>query len=54
MVTGQSPKQSETERLFVDVTGYKIINVYKTSHSRLTPTAILTFTHPSLYVGGFN
>jgi len=49
-----SPKQSETEWLCVDVAGYKIINVYKPPHSRFTPTAILTFPHPSLYVGDFN
>jgi len=50
----QSPEQSETEWLCVDVTGYKIINVYKPPRSRFTPTAIPTFPHPSLYVGDFN
>jgi len=50
----QSPEQSETEWLFVDVAGYEIINVYKPPRSRLTPTTITTFPHPSLYVGDFN
>ena len=50
----QSPDQSETEWLCLDVTGCKIINVYKPPRSRLTPTTILTFPHPSLYVGDFN
>jgi len=50
----QYPEQSETEWLHVDVAGYKIINVYKPPRSRLTPTAIPTFPHPSLYVGDFN
>jgi len=50
----QSPEQSETEWLCVDVAGYKIVNVYKPPRSRLTPTAIPTFPHPSLYVGDFN
>jgi len=40
--------------LCVDVTGYKIINVYKPPHSQLTSTAILTLPHFSLYVGEFN
>ena len=47
----QSPEQSETEWLCVDVTGYKIIDVYKSPRSRFTPMAIPTFTHPSLHVG---
>jgi len=37
-----------------DVAGYKIINVYKPPRSRLTPTTIPTFPHPSLCVGDFN
>jgi len=40
--------------LFVDVASYKIVNVYKPPHSRLTPTTIPTFPHPSLYIGDFN
>jgi len=45
---------NQTDLLCVDVAGYKIINVYKSPRSRLTPTAILKFPHPSLYVGDFN
>jgi len=40
--------------LCVDVAGYKIVNVCKLPRSRLTPTTIPTFPHPSLYVGDFN
>jgi len=40
--------------LCVDVAYYKIINVNKPPRSRLSPTAILTFSHHSLYVGDFN
>jgi len=43
-----------TEWLCVDVSGYKIICVYKPLRSRFTPTAIPTFPHSSLYVGDFN
>jgi len=50
----QSPEQSETEWLCVDVASYKIINACKPPRSRFTPTAIPTFPHPSLYVGDFN
>jgi len=42
----QSPEQSETEWLCVDVAGYKIVNVYKPPRSRPTPTTIPTFPHP--------
>jgi len=44
----QSPEQSETEWLCIDLAGHKIINVYKPLRSRFTPTAIPTFPHPSL------
>jgi len=50
----QSPAQSETEWLCVDVAEYKIVNVYKPPRSRLTPTTIPMFPHPSLYFGDFN
>jgi len=50
----RSPEQSETEWLSVDVAVYKIVNVYNPPRSRLTPTTIPTFPHPSLYVGDFN
>jgi len=39
----QSPEQSETEWLCVDVARYNIISVYKLPHSRFTPTATPTF-----------
>jgi len=39
----QSPYQSETEWLCVDVAGYKIVNVYKPPRSRLIPTTIPTY-----------
>jgi len=45
----RSPEQSETEWLSVDIAVYKIVNVYKPPRSRLTPTTIPTFPHPSLY-----
>ena len=50
----QSPDKSETEWLCVDVAVYKIVNVCKPPRSRLTPTTIPMFPHPSLYVGDFN
>ena len=50
----QSPEQSETEWLCVDIKGYKIINVYTPPCSRFRPTAIPMFPHRSLYVGDFN
>jgi len=49
----QTAEQSETEWLCVDITGYKIFNVYRPPRSRLTPTTIPTFPQPSLYVGDF-
>jgi len=49
-----SPDQSETEWLCVDIAGCKIVNVYKPPRSRLTPTTIPTFPHPSLYAGDIN
>jgi len=50
----QSPDQSETVWLCVDVAGYKIVNIYKPPRLRLTSMTIPTFPHPSLYVGDFN
>jgi len=50
----QSPEQSETEWLCVDVAGHKIVNVYKPPRSQLSPTVITRFPNPSLFVGGFN
>jgi len=54
LLVDQSPEQSETEWVCVDVAGYKIVNVYKPPRSRLTPTTIPTFPHTSLYVGVFS
>jgi len=42
LVVDQSPEQSETEWLCVDVAGYTIINTYKSPPSRVTPTAVPT------------
>jgi len=42
----QSPEQSETEWLCIDIAGYKIINIYKSPPLQLTPMAIPTFPHP--------
>ncbi|XP_076823231.1 uncharacterized protein LOC143469422 [Clavelina lepadiformis] len=50
----QSPAHSELEWLCVDITGYKIINIYKPPPLRLTPLTIPVFPHPSLYIGDFN
>jgi len=47
LLVDQSPDQSETEWLCVDVAGYKIINVYKPPRSRLSPTTIPTFHTPA-------
>jgi len=50
----QSPEQSDTECLWVDVTGYKMVDVYKLPSSQFKPAAIPTFSHPRLHVGDFN
>ena len=54
LVTGllvdQSPEESETEWLCVDVAGYKIINAYKLPRLQFTPTAIPTFPSPTPWV----
>jgi len=50
----QSPEQSETEWLCVDVSGYKIINVCKPLPSQLIPTTIPTFSHHRLCIGDLN
>jgi len=52
----QSPEQSETAWLCVDVAGYKIVNVYKPPRSRLTPTTIPArgeFSFSGPYLGPF-
>ena len=50
----QSPEQSETEWLRVDVVGYTIINIYNPPRSRFKPWPIPMFPHPRLYVRDFN
>ena len=45
---------SEIEWLFVDVDGYKIVNVYKPPPTRLRSLDLSVFSHPCLYAGNFN
>ena len=49
----QSPPTSEIELLYVYVNGYKIVNVYKTSRTRLRSMDLPVFLHPCLYAGDF-
>ena len=49
----QSPPTSEIEWLCVDVDGYKIVNVYKPSPTRLRILDLPVFPHPCLYAGDF-
>ena len=51
---GQSSNDSDIEWLCVDICGFKIINVYKSPPSQMTPTSIPMFFRPCLYVGDFN
>ena len=50
----QSPPTSEIEWLCVDVDGYKIVNIYKSSPTRLRSLDLSVFPHPCLYAGDFN
>ena len=50
----QSPPTSEIKWLYVDVDGYKIVNVYKPSPTRLQTLDLPVFPHPCLYAGDFN
>ena len=50
----QSLMTSETEWLWVDVDGYKIINIYKPPPTQLQVSGLPVFTHPCLYAGDFN
>ena len=50
----QSPPTSAIEWLCVDVDGYKIINVYKPSPTRLPTLGLPVFPHPCLYAGDLN
>ena len=49
----QSPATSETERLFVDVDGYRIVNVYESPSTRLQASDLPMFPHPVFYAGDF-
>ena len=50
----QSPPTTEIEWLFVNVDGYKILNVYKPLSKRLQPLDLPVFPHPCLYAANFN
>ena len=50
----QSPPTSEIESLYVDVDGYKIVNVYKTIPTQLQTLHLPVYPHPCLYAGDFN
>ena len=50
----QSSLTSEIEWLCVDVDGYKIVNVYKPSPTRLRSLDLPVFPHFCLYAGDFN
>ena len=50
----QSPPTSEIEWLCVDVDGYKIVNVYEPSPTRLRTLDFPVFPRRCLYAGNFN
>ena len=50
----QSPTTLETEWLYVDVDGYRIVNGYKSPPTRLQVCDLPVFPHPVLYAGDFN
>ena len=54
IVDRRSPPTSEIEWLFVDVDGYKIVNVYKPPLTRLRTLDLPVFPHPCLYAGDFS
>ena len=55
MVTGRSVSRAIRDWVVVRRRRrIQSLNVYKPPRSRFTPTAIPTFLHPSLHVGGFN
>ena len=49
----QSPTTSETEWLGVDVDGYRVVNAYKPSPTRLQVSHLPIFPHPVLYASDF-
>ena len=54
MLLDQSPPTSEIKWLCVGVKGYKIVNVYKPSPTRLRSLDLPVFPHLCLYAGDFN
>ena len=50
----QSSLKSEIEWLYVDVDGYKIVNIYKPPPTRLQASDLPVFQHLCLYAGDFN
>ena len=50
----QSPPTSEMEWLYVDVDGYKIVNVYKPPPTRLRSLDLPMFSYLCFYAGDFN
>ena len=54
MLLDQSPPTSEIEWLYVDIDGYKIVNVYKPPPTRLRSLDLPVYPHPCLYAGDFN
>ena len=54
MLLDQSPLTSEIKWLCVDVDGYKIVNVYKPTPTRLRTLDLPVFPYPYLYAGDFN
>ena len=49
-----SPPTSETEWLWVDVDGYRIVNVYKPPPTRLQAFDLPMFPYPVFYAGNYN
>ena len=50
----QSPATPETDRLCVNVDGYRIVNVYKPPPTRPQSSDLPMFPHPAFYAGDFN
>ena len=50
----QSPATSKTEWLCIDVSGYRIVNVYKPPPMQLQASDLPVFPHPVLYAGDYN
>ena len=54
ILCSQSPSTLDTEWLYEDVEGYKIINIHKLPSTRLQAYKLLVFSCPSLYAVDFN